>query len=326
MSNEVIEVEESQLSVIPTGALETITRGEIDVQISTAHKYPRSMATFKKRAMEMVTLDEETAQSCIFRRPVGKKRDGTPEYAEGKSIRMAEIVGACYGNIRVGSMLVEQTERFVKARGFAHDLESNFAASSEVVESTVTRDGKPFSERMRFVVAKACLAKARRDATFQVVPGALCKSLEDAARTTAIGDSATLGKRRALVLDWINKVGIEPARVWSALGIKGIDDVGMEQLETLTGLRTAIKDKEVTLDEAFPIVASKPRPVARGAVSDDKPAGDLAPQTARERVDAMLKASPMEFAKRVKAAELDPAGAATWDEDACAEALKAIGE
>ena len=232
-------------------ALERIEKATIDVQIATAHQYPRSMALFKKRAMEMVTLDEETAQSCIYRRPVGKKGNQV-EYAEGKSIRMAEIVGACYGNLRVGSILVEQTERFVKARGMAHDLESNFAASSEVVESTVDRDGRPYSERMRLVVAKATLAKARRDATFQVVPGALCKSLEDAARTTAIGTTATLGKRRTLVLDWINKAGITEARVWKALGIKGLEDVGLKELETLTGIKTAIKDGDISVEEAFP--------------------------------------------------------------------------
>lgn len=232
--------------------LAVIERATIDGQIATAHVYPRSMAVFKRKAMEMVCLDEETAQSCIFRRPVGRKPDGSPEYAEGKSIRMAEIVAACYGNIRVGAQIVEMTPRFVRARGSAHDLESNFAATSEVVESTVTKNGQPYSERMRVVIAKACLSKARRDATFMVVPGALCKSLEEAARTTAIGTAATLGKRRTMVVDWINKLGIEASRVFAALGVKGIDDVGLEQLEELTGIRTAIKDGETTLDEAFP--------------------------------------------------------------------------
>ena len=236
---------------MPPSALEAITRGEIDMQIATAHQYPRSMAKFKQRALEMVTLDEDTAASCIYRRPVGKKGNQI-EYAEGKSIRMAEIVGACYGNLRVGSMIIEQTERYVKARGMAHDLESNFASTSEVVEATVTSNGQPYSERMRAVVAKACLAKAHRDATFKVVPGALCKSLEEAARTTAIGTSATLAGRRKKIVDWLNKLAVDPKRVWQALGITGPDDIGLEQAETLTGIRTAIKDKEVTVDEAFP--------------------------------------------------------------------------
>ena len=272
---EVIEPGEFALAAVNPDVAATIARVEIDTQIATAHQYPRSMAEFKRRAMEMVTLDEETAQSCIFRRPVGKKKNEKTgkwevEYAEGKSIRMAEIVGASYGNLRVGAMLVEQTPRYVKARGMAHDLESNFAASSEVVESTVDRNGQPYSERMRMVVAKATLAKARRDATFQVVPGALCKSLEEAARTTAIGTTATLGKRRSLVLDWINKVGVDKERVFAALGVGGIEDIGLAELETLTGIRTAIKEKETTLDDAFPPLSKD------GAVSGENRAESLA--------------------------------------------------
>jgi hypothetical protein len=155
-------------------------------------------------------------------------------------------------------MLIEQTPRQVKARGFAHDLESNFASTSEVVEATVDRDGRPYSERMAVVVAKAALAKARRDAIFQVVPRALCKTLEDLARKTAIGDAATLEKRRGLVMEWIGKLGIPEARVFAAIGVKGIEDVGLKELELLTGLKTAIKEGDSTIEEAFPPDSQKP--------------------------------------------------------------------
>ena len=261
--NEVVKAE-----IVDVNQIDRMERANIDIQIATAHQYPRSMATFRKRATEMVTMDEETAQSCIYRRPVGKQ-GGKQTYAEGKSIRMAEIVGACYGNLRVGAMIVEMTDRFVKARGMAHDLETNFAASSEVIESTVKRDGTPYDERMRVIVAKAALSKARRDATFQVVPGALCKAMEEAARKTAIGTTATLTKRRALVVDWINKVDIDQHRVWAALGVTGIDDVGLDQLEVLTGLRTAIKDGDITVDEAFPVQRKPIKPTV--AAEDVEP-------------------------------------------------------
>lgn len=272
MSDEILTLE-----AVPSGALEAITRGEIDIQIATAHRFPRSIATFKKRALEMVGLDEETAASCIYSRPVGKE-NGKPVYAEGLSVRTAEIVGACYGNLRVGAMVIEQSERFVKARGFAHDLESNFASSSEVIESTVDRYGKPFSERMRVVIAKACVAKARRDATFQVVPKALCKPLEIEARRIAIGDATTISKRRAAVMEWVKKLGIPVERVFAALGISGEEDIGLEQLTTLTGLKTAIKDKDITIDEAFPenredIKMPQPKKPSLTSAPEPPPAG-----------------------------------------------------
>ena len=279
--------EEEQIQSVM--AIEHIERAAIDVQITTAHQYPRSIQQFKNRALEMVTMDEETAQSCIYRRPVGKEGRKVI-YAEGKSVRMAEIVGSCYTNLRVGSMIVELEDRYVKARGMAHDLESNFAASSEVIESFVKKDGTLYSERMKITVAKAALAKARRDATFHVVPGALCKTLEDAARKTAIGTKSTLSQRRTKLLDWINKADIEPDRVYVALGIKGIEDIGLKELEIVTGIKTAIKSGDTTMDEAFPREAIKmPTPKEEPKQTEQPPKPEPKPET---RADEGKKSNP----------------------------------
>jgi hypothetical protein len=278
------------MDVLPpvNGVLAEIIRAEIDQQIATAHAYPRSLKAFKTRAIEMATFDEETAASCIYSRPVGKKKNEQSgkfeeQFAEGMSIRMAEIVGNCYGNLRVGATLVEQTDRFVKARGVAHDLETNFASASEVIESTVTREGRPYSERMRIVIAKAVVSKARRDATFSVVPRALCKPIEEAARKVAIGDATTLAKRRDAVMAWIGKLGIDKARVFAALGIQDEEGIGLEQLTILTGLKTSIKDNDVTVDEAFPPLGGdsagslRPRSKSAGATDGQPVAGAGAP-------------------------------------------------
>lgn len=252
--------ESGELVVLPSGAVEALNKSEIESQIAIAKRYPRTMEKFKTRATEMACVDEETAASCLYRRPVGKE-GGQQKYAEGMSIRMAEIVGASYGNLRVYATILSQTERQVVARGMAIDLESNFASSSEVVEITVDRNGRPYSERQAAVVAKAALAKARRDATFQVVPKALAKPIEQAVRKLLLGDAKSLETRRGQVAGWVKTLGIEEKRVWAALGVTGVADVGLKELETLTGLRTAIKDNETTIDEAFPpIEFQQPQP------------------------------------------------------------------
>jgi hypothetical protein len=71
-----------------------------------------------------------------------------------------------------------------------------------------------------------------------------------------VGDEATLEARRKAVSEWVGKMGIDPNRVWSALNIAGPADIGLEHLNILTGLKTALKDKEVSLDEAFPPLAT----------------------------------------------------------------------
>jgi hypothetical protein len=303
MKGELVSVEESV-----NAALAQITKAEIDQQIATAHAYPRSLSKFKSRALEMATLDEETAESCIYSRPVGKDpKTGQQKYAEGMSVRMAEIVGACFGNLRVGAMIVEMTPRYVKARGFAHDLETNFASTSEVIESTVKANGLPYDERMRAVVAKAAISKARRDATFQVVPKALCKPIEAAARQAAIGDATTLGKRRDAAAGWVARLGIDPQRVWASLGVTGADDLTVDHLTTLTGVRTAIKDGEASLDEAFPPLATD----APGSAA--KSAAAAAAEKARKKSQpkpAEKPPAPADTPPAAAAAESDPKAAA----------------
>lgn len=244
-----------------SGVMQAIVKGEIDQQVATAHRYPRDMTTFQKRAMNIVALDEETAESCIYVRPVGKQfnkdtRQMEEKFAEGMSVRMAEIVAACYGNIRAGAQIVSQTERQVVARGFAHDLEANNASTSECVESTVKRDGTPYDERMRIVVAKAALSKAYRDAVFKVVPRALCKKIEAEARKIIAGNKKPLEVRRAAVAEWVSKLNIDEARVWATLNVKGPADLTEEHLLTITGIRTALKE-DLTIDEAFPPIVKK---------------------------------------------------------------------
>ena len=242
-------------AVVSSDALSTLERASIDMQIATAHQYPRSMTQFKQRAIAIACLDEDTAISCIYRRPVGKQ-NGQQVYAEGMSVRMAEIVASCYGNLRVAARIVEQDPggRFIVAQGVAHDLESNVLSTSEVIEATVYSNGRPYDERMRIVVTKAALAKARRDAIFQVVPKALAKPIELAVKDLLTGGSTPLTERRSKAVQWINTLGIDPERVWRALGTGGADDLTDSHLMTLTGLRTSIKDHDVTIDEAFPDV------------------------------------------------------------------------
>lgn len=305
------EPHEEKFEVVPqNGALESITRGEIDIQIATAHKYPRSITLFKDRALAMATIDQETAESCIYVRPVGKEKDPKTgkweqKYAEGLSIRAAEIVGASYGNLRVGAMIIEQTPERVVCRGYAHDLETNFAATSETIEVTLKSDGTPYSARQAAVVAKAALSKALRDATFRVVPRAMFKSIENEVRKMIAGDGKSFEQRRTAVVQWVQRLGIDPSRVWSNLGIEGVDDLTPDHLLTLTGLRTSIKDKEVSVDEAFP-------PVVQAGNIGSGSAGSTAPTASEEAAAAQKTRKKTE--KASESAQPPPNAPPTEDE------------
>lgn len=246
------ENELTNVNAASSHPLMDLERASIDMQVATAHQFPRSLARFKENAMALVTLDEETAASCFYRRPVGKDRDGNETFAEGMSIRMAEIVAGCYGNLRVGTRTIESTPRYVVVQGVAHDLETNYLSTAECKEATVKRNGQPYDERMRIVIEKAAAAKARRDAIFNVVPRATAKFLEVAAKDLLFGNAASITKWRTRIAAWVKTLGIEEKRVWNALRIEGPDDLKQSEIEILFGIQNALKSNDTTLDEAFP--------------------------------------------------------------------------
>lgn len=280
---------DAPLEVMPPSAIMAIEKANVDIQIATAHQYPRTMDLFRKRAISMATMDEETAESCVYCRPVGKEKNKVTgvweeKYAEGASIRMAEIVAASYGNIRVSAMVVEQTPRFVRCAGIAHDLESNYAGKSECIESTVTREGQPYSERQRALVAKVCLAKAYRDAVFKVVPKALAKPILKAAEALATQADKPIEQRREKAKAWISKLKIDENRVLAALNVKSWDQVSGDHLVKLTGLKTAIGDGDENIDTVFPPIGagqtnSPKQTGTQQATGQTPPAAQTAPQT-----------------------------------------------
>ena len=50
---------------VESGTAALINRSEIDMQIATAHKFPRSIKRFRQEALAMVTLNEQIAESCV---------------------------------------------------------------------------------------------------------------------------------------------------------------------------------------------------------------------------------------------------------------------
>lgn len=285
MANEMTEMVTGEVMPVNANsehALLDLERASIDMQIATAHQFPRSLAKFKENALALVTLDEETAASCLYRRPVGRDRDGNETFAEGMSIRMAEIVASCYGNLRVSTRTIESTPRYVVVQAIAVDLESNYAVSAECKEATIKRNGQPYDERMRVVIEKAAAAKARRDAIFQVVPRASAKFLETAAKNLLFGNASSITKWRTRIAAWVKTLGIEEARVWKSLGVEGSDDLKQSEIETLIGIQNALKSGDTTLDETFPLIEkegggrySAPKQKAKEEAKPEAKGGEL---------------------------------------------------
>lgn len=248
-----------------TGTVALITKAEIDQQISTAKKYPRSIKRFVDEATAMVTLNESIAQQCIYALP----RDG--KTIEGASARFGEIVASAWGNCRAGARVVNEGTEFITAQGVFHDLERNVAITYEVQRRIVDKNGRKFKPDMIGVTANAACSIALRNSILKGVPKAFWEPMYQKARAVVAGDIKTLANKRSEAIKQFTIYGVTEPMILEKLGRPGVADITPDDLVTLFGLLTAIRDGDTTPEQAFG-EQQKPETWAKAlpAMPDDK--------------------------------------------------------
>ena len=231
----------------------SVVSAEIDLQIATAKRYPRSIEAFRKASMAMATLNEGVAQQCLYALP----RDG--KVIEGPSVRLGEILVAAWGNCRAASRIVAEEREFIVAQGVFLDLETNAATTKEVRRRIVDKQGRRFTLDMVGMTGNAASSIALRNATLGGIPRALWDDIYQAARHVVIGDVKTIATKRANAVEAFKPFGVVESQLCAAIGVSGRNDIGPDQLVQLAGWLNAIKDGEVDPEEIFkPVPKSTP--------------------------------------------------------------------
>jgi hypothetical protein len=312
------ETEGREVMTVEAGTASLLAKGEIDMQIATAHKYPRSITQFRRDVMDMVTISEAVAQECIYALPRDNK------VIEGPSARFAEVVASAWGNSRAGARVVSDQGEFVTAQGVFHDLQKNVAITYEVQRRITSKSGKRFSADMIGVTANAACSIALRNAILKGVPKAFWADMYEGARRTAMGDVKTLPTRRAEAFKLLQGYGVTKEQVLDKLGVEGDADIGQEQLLILRGIITAIKDGDTTPEQTFASVgdssgssasAEKPRAwpdekFALRLASKWQPAVDKG-ASVEEILSFAEGVGPLTDEQRAKILALKPTAAAT---------------
>ena len=270
--------ENNDMEIMANDAIGSIERAQIDVQISTARRYPRTLSKVKERMLSFATLDEETASSCFYTLPA--RRGGDDKPIQGPSVRMAEIALASYQHVKAGSRIIADDGKFIVAQAVVHDLENNVSVSIEVRRRVTSKSGARYSDDMIAVTGNAACSIALRNAVFRVVPRALITPVYEAAKRVAVGDVKSLTSKRSQIIARLKQMGATVPAILGAVGADKIEDIDLAKLEVLIGLGTAIKDGEITLETAFPGAAPKdegkpifkeePKPVETATVTPDK--------------------------------------------------------
>lgn len=266
--NEIINVSQSTM-------LEALNRSEVDMQIATAKAYPRDVKKSLDRIKAMAKADEETANGCFYH----LSRGG--DEINGVSVRMAEIIASCWGNLRVQSRIIGNDGRTITAQGVCHDLESNLAVSVEVKRKITGKNGQTFSEDMQVVTGNAACAIAFRNAVLKVVPKAITQGVINEVQEEA-KKNIDLAKNRQQCVGYFASLGVVETQLFEFLGINTMEEITADMIMNLRGIATAIKEGTTTVQETF----IKPAEEKAAAVKAKEKAED-----AKKRAEAAINRS-----------------------------------
>lgn len=247
---EVIEIKQAEV-------LQAINKSEIDIQVSTAKQYPRSIPDVLNKISTYATMDVETAADCFYvLRRNGSNGSNT---VEGLSVRMAEIIAGAWGNLRVQTRIVGNDGRTITAQGICHDLETNVAVSVEVKRRITDKYGKTYSEDMQVVTGNAASAIAFRNAVLKVVPKAVTKRVIEGVKQVALGQSLDLETSRQRMIEYFSKLGVTKDMILDYLNLKKVEEIDKEAVFELRATANAIKEGTTTVQETFVKAANEKR-------------------------------------------------------------------
>lgn len=252
-------------------SLDRAERANIDIQVSTAKQYPRSLSRCANNAVAIATMDKDTAQSCGYALP----RGGKP--ITGPSVHLAKIIAQQYGNLRAEAKVVEITDKQVVSRGTAWDLENNYAVSFEVRRSIIGRNGNRFSDDMITVTGNAANSIAYRNAIFGIVPKSITDKAYKAAQhliTGDLSDEEKLIKRRdGAIKHFIDTYGITEEEVVKLCGKHTVNQIQADEIALLLGFAQSLKDGDTTVEELMaPFRKDKAKSKSASAKSFDEDA------------------------------------------------------
>ena len=231
-------------------SLEALNRSEIDIQISTAKKYPRNVDESLGRIVTLATVNPQTASECFY----SLKRNGADggTAIEGPSVRLAEIVAASWGNLRVASQIVGNDGKFITARGVCHDLETNVAVASEVKRRITDRSGRTYNDDMQVVTGNAAGAIAFRNSVFKVVPKAVISNAIAEIKKSLTTDTAqNFEEVKAKMFAVFAKKGVTKEMIYSYFEVEGEEEITPDIVAELRTTFTAIKEGQATAEELF---------------------------------------------------------------------------
>jgi hypothetical protein len=235
--------------------MDTIERANVDMQVATAHRFPRNITRCKNNSIAIATMDEEAARSCGYALPRGNKP------ITGPSVHLARIIAQQYGNLRAEAKVVQITDRQVVSRGTAWDLENNYAVAFEVRRSIIGKSGQRYNDDMITVTGNAANSIAYRNAIFAAIPKAIIDAVYSAAQNLITGDISDeqklISSRTKAVKLFADDYNISEEELVKLCGKQTINQIKANEIVLLRGFYQSLQDGDTTVDDLLANIRPK---------------------------------------------------------------------
>ena len=263
-----------------SGAIEALVakaRADVEAACIMAKRWPRNLNDVRQELIAECSRPGFAAVA-LYAKPVGSKLNETTkkwekQFAEGLSIRFAEVAMRTMGNMEANSETIYDDSAVQMIRVTVIDYERNSRWKKDLsivktVERKQLKKGqKPLGERVNsygdrvFIVeatdsdvavkAAAEISKAVRTLILRVVPG----NLQDEAKAlvkavAARKDAQDPAAARNKMFDAFAALGVKPSALEEWLG-HGTDSISPAEIEDLRQVHNAIKEGETSWADAL---------------------------------------------------------------------------
>ncbi len=248
----------------PRGMAEHVNQGTVNIEQSRAVTEAQGKLILAKK----FPRDEALAYSKIMNSCSRPTLAASGEYAyprggqtvSGPSIRLAEELARCWGNIEYGIRELSRQQGNSEMEAYAWDLETNTYSSQKfTVRHIRDKTGGAqalTAERDIYELTANMGGRRLRARLLAILPPDLVEAAVNQCRKTLAGDtSLPIADRVRSMVDKFSQVGVTEKHLRAYLN-KSLDEIIPEEIATLAGVFNSIKNGQAGVGDFFSIKAT----------------------------------------------------------------------
>lgn len=261
---------------------------EAQGKLVIAKRFPRDQAAAYQRVMDACSR-MGLAEEAIYSFPRGR------ETVTGPSIRLAEELARCWGNIDYGLRELSRRAGESEMEAYAWDLETNTSTSQKFTVKHVrdTRQGRQdlTDERDIYEIGANQGARRLRARLLAILPPDLVDAAVGRCRATLAGKTEMpMADRVRALVDGFAGIGVNAALIEKRVG-KKLDELLPDELVDLRAVYKSIKDGVGKASDYF---------------SSSEPAADAAPTSPRRPPSLAAVAATVQQAQPAEPVDSEP--------------------